>query len=101
MLDDYAERQRLGEALPPLLLVIEVLSPTSARADRVIKRRRYQRAAIPEYWLIDTDSRTIECWRPGDDRLEVLADTIRWQPDGAVEPLVIDIPAYFARFLDR
>ena len=38
------------------LLFVEVLSPSTARHDRVVKRERYQRAGI-EYWIVDLDSR--------------------------------------------
>ena len=33
-----------------LLLVAEVLSPSSARADRFTKRIEYQRRRVPVYW---------------------------------------------------
>ncbi len=81
----------------PLLLVVEVLSPSTARADRTIKRRRFQRAGIPEYWIVDTDARTVERWRPVDERPEVLGDRLEWLPAGAGEPLVLDLPLLFAR----
>jgi Uma2 family endonuclease len=81
----------------PLLLVIEVLSPSTARTDRTTKRRRYQRAGIPEYWIVDTDARVIERWRPEDTRPEVLAETISWRPASTAAPLVIDLPQMFAR----
>ena len=41
-------------------LVVEVVSPSSQRYDRVIKRRWYAQLAIPEYWLVDGAARTIE-----------------------------------------
>ena len=50
------------------LLAIEVLSPSTARADRFLKRRRYQRQGTFEYWIVDLDSRLVERWRPGDER---------------------------------
>jgi Uma2 family endonuclease len=81
----------------PLLLVVEVLSASTARADRITKRRRYQRARIPEYWIVDCDARTIERWRPDDERPEILADEIAWHPEGARNPLVIDLARLFAR----
>lgn len=81
----------------PLLLVVEVLSPGTARADRTTKRRRYQRAGIPEYWIVDLDARVVERWRPGDDRPEVLGETLTWQAPGATSPLAIELPALFAR----
>ncbi len=81
----------------PLLLIVEVLSPGTARADRTTKRRRYQRAGIPEYWIVDMDARVIERWRPRDRRPEVLAETISWQPLSSATPLVIELPLLFSR----
>lgn len=82
----------------PLLLAVEVLSPSTARSDRITKRRRYQRAGVPEYWIVDLDARTIERWRPEDQRPEVLSDNITWHPTGA-EPLQLELPPLFARIL--
>jgi Uma2 family endonuclease len=79
-----------------MLLAIEILSPSTARADRQVKRRRYQRAGIAEYWIVDLDARLVERWRPGDDRPEMAADTLAWQPDPPTPPLVIDLAALFA-----
>jgi Uma2 family endonuclease len=79
-----------------LLLVIEVLSASTARHDRVTKRRFYQRFGVPEYWVVDLDARTVERWRPADERGELLDEQLVWQPDAAVPPLTIDLPAYFA-----
>src|SRR5439155_3899174 len=36
-----------------LLLAVEVLSPSTARADRFTKRRLYQEQRIPTYWIVD------------------------------------------------
>lgn len=78
-----------------LLLVVEVLSPTTARADRVRKRERYARERIPEYWIVDVDARVVERWRPDDERPEVLNDRIEWRPDAAHAALTIDLVEYF------
>ena len=51
-----------------ILLAIEVLSPSTARLDRSVKRQRYQRQRIPEYWIVDMDARLVERWKPDDDR---------------------------------
>ncbi|MGH7531053.1 MAG: Uma2 family endonuclease [Gemmatimonadales bacterium] len=83
-----------------LVLAIEVLSPSTARADRTVKRRRYQRAGLPEYWIVDLDARLVERWRPGDERPEVLTERLVWQPEAAAAPLGIDLPKLFARVLD-
>ena len=34
-------------------LVIEILSPATKENDRVLKRQVYERAGIPEYWIVD------------------------------------------------
>ena len=81
--------------LPRLLLVVEVLSPFSARADRTIKRRLYQTSGIPEYWIVDVDARVIERWRTGDSRPEILSDRLEWQPDPGHQSLVIDLVELF------
>lgn len=41
-------------------LVIEILSPSTARLDRKIKHLAYREAGIPEYWIVDPRARTIE-----------------------------------------
>jgi len=83
-----------------LLLAVEILSPTSARADRTTKRQLFQRTRVPEYWIVDLDARLVERWRPIDDRPEVITATLVWHPDPAIAPLEIDLPAFFSRILD-
>jgi Uma2 family endonuclease len=82
--------------VPNPILVVEVLSPGTARSDRVVKRPRFQRAGIPEYWIVDLDARLIERWRPQDLRPEILDETLEWHPPGAPSPLVIGLPQLFA-----
>jgi Uma2 family endonuclease len=77
------------------LLAIEILSPSTARADRQVKRRLYQRERVPEYWIIDLDARLLERWRPEDERPEILGERIEWQPDSGAPPLAIDLAGYF------
>ena len=92
-------RPRRWEDISALLLVIEVLSPGTARSDRGSKRRRYQREGIPEYWIVDLDARVVERWRPGDQRPEVLDRLLEWRPDGADQPLCINLPDFFTGVL--
>jgi Uma2 family endonuclease len=84
-----------------ILVAIEVLSPSSARADRFVKRRRYQRQGIPEYWIVDLDSRLVERWRPGDERPEILSETLARQVSEAAAPFELDLSGFFADVLDR
>ena len=41
-------------------LVVEVVSPSSQRCDRVTKLRWYAQLGVPEYWLVDGGARTLE-----------------------------------------
>ena len=43
--------------------VAEILSPTTARYDRTIKLRAYERAGVPEVWLVDPNDRTVTIYR--------------------------------------
>ncbi len=79
-----------------LLLAVEILSPSTARYDRLLKRRRYQRAGVPEYWIVDPDARLVERWRPEDTRPEVVGEILTWQPDPGQAALEIDLVAMFA-----
>ena len=90
-------RPRTGDRIDRLLLAVEVLSPGSGRADRVTKRRVYQQARTPEYWVVDPDARVIERWRPDDTRPEIVDGTLEWHPEGATEPLRLDV----ARLLEE
>lgn len=92
-------RPRSYADLGGLLLAVEVISPSSARADRITKRRLYQRQRVPEYWIIDLDARLVELWRPEDDRPELLSERVEWQPDPAIPPLSVSLPDYFRKAL--
>jgi Uma2 family endonuclease len=43
--------------------VAEVLSPSTARYDRTAKLRAYERAGVPEVWLIDPADRTVTIYQ--------------------------------------
>ena len=79
----------------------EVLSPSTARADRHRKRLIYQDQRVPEYWVVDLDARLVERWRPDDARAELMAERLEWQPRADLEPLRIDLPAFFDEVLGR
>jgi Uma2 family endonuclease len=41
-------------------LVVEVVSPTSRRFDRVTKLRWYAQRGVPEYWIVAPEEQTVE-----------------------------------------
>jgi Uma2 family endonuclease len=90
------DRFRGRDPVERLVLVAEVLSPSSARGDRVKKRALYQRNRVSEYWIVDLDARVVERWRPDDDRPEILTARVEWLPEGARTPFTLDLAAYFA-----
>lgn len=41
-------------------LVIEILSPSTRRHDRLVKLGLYQRAGVREYWIVNPEDRTVQ-----------------------------------------
>lgn len=82
-------------SLRTVLLVAEVLSPSSARADRFAKRRLYQERGVPLYWIIDPEEHVAEIWRPLDDFPWREGHALQWAPDGATVPFTLDLKALF------
>lgn len=40
-------------------LVVEILSPSTAERDQTFKRSLYAKHGVKEYWLVDTDEKTV------------------------------------------
>ena len=80
------------------MLVVEILSRSTAARDRGVKRRIYQKAAVEQYWIVDLDARLVERWRPGEERPQILDGALRWELSGAVSG-EIDLPRFFEMVL--
>jgi Uma2 family endonuclease len=93
-------RRRTWRDISSLLLAVEVLSPSTARADRLRKRRIYQDEGVPEYWIVDLDARMVERWKPRDERPEILVDHLSWRPGTDAAALTIGLEELFASVLD-
>jgi len=78
-----------------LLLAVEVLSPGTARSDRVVKRRLYQEFDVRTYWIVDLDARVVELWQPDDERPQVVTDVLRWRVAPEVAELAIELAGLF------
>ncbi|HEX6042378.1 Uma2 family endonuclease [Longimicrobium sp.] len=63
-------------------LVVEILSPATARQDRGVKRQRYAQFGVAEYWIVDTDRRRVEVYRLREDpdHARLVADRLTWSP---------------------
>lgn len=59
-----------------LALAAEVISPGNTHADRVVKRKTYQRHEVGTYWVVDPDAELVEVWEPQDDRPLIVTDLL-------------------------
>jgi Uma2 family endonuclease len=78
-----------------LRLAIEMLSPSSARADRFTKRRLYQERAVATYWVVDGDERLVELWTPEAEFPTVERERLIWHPTGAGRPFILELNDLF------
>ena len=82
--------------LRDVLLAIEIASPSSRRADRFTKRRLYQEAGVPAYWMVDVDAGSVEVWTPADEFPRVEREWVEWWPQGVGEGLVVSVSQLIA-----
>jgi Uma2 family endonuclease len=91
------EEARTGDwaKIRTLLLVVEVLSPSSKRHDRFTKRRLYQEQAVPLYWIVDPEAKTVEVWTPDARFPQIERERVEWHPAGATSPLTLPLEELF------
>ena len=93
---DLAEARTMDwSEMRHLLLAVEVLSPSSVRADRFTKRRLYQEVGVPMYWVVDGDRHEVEVWTPGSLFPVTERERVRWQPEDASEEFVLELAEVF------
>jgi hypothetical protein len=92
---------RANDPVTRLLLAAEVVSPGSARHDRLTKRRFYQLHGVPTYWVIDGDTEAFEIWHPGDTRSVLVDDLLVWRPGETAPPCEFDVVRFFADVADQ
>jgi len=81
--------------LQTLLLAVEILSPSSVRADRFTKRRLYQDRRVATYWVVDADARAIEVWTPPVTFPTVERKRVSWHPAGARKAFTLVVEELF------
>ncbi len=57
----------------PPTLVVEVLSPSNSRKDRLQKLHIYQDVGIEHYWLVNPEEKTLECFALRDGSYSLVA----------------------------
>ena len=57
-------REDVGEfsITAPLLLAVEVLSPSTRAKDLLLKRGLYEQAGVSSYWVVDPDEPSLQAW---------------------------------------
>ena len=48
-------------------MIIEILSPSTRRRDRLVKMNLYQRAGVREYWIADPENESVMVFLLGED----------------------------------
>lgn len=64
-------------------LVVEIISPSSVRIDRVQKYRAYAEFGVRHYWIIDSESRVLQAYRWEENRFvdeAVMSDEDQFSP---------------------
>ncbi len=43
-------------------LIVEILSPTTEKTDRIYKKRIYEKFGVKEYWIVDPEEQNVEIY---------------------------------------
>lgn len=68
-------------------LIVEVLSQSTARTDRLVKFSAYERAGVREYWLADPRTRSVEVYTLSEDGTYEMAG--QYTPGETVTSIVL------------
>lgn len=79
-------------------LIIEILSPSTRRHDRITKFNLYQRAGVREYWIVDPADRSVQSFvlENGHYTAKDLAGADEKIKVNVLEDCVIDMTAVFS-----
>lgn len=75
--------------MPPPVLVVEVLSKSTAKRDRHRKRPAYLAHGVGQVWIVNGRERLIERWTAASEFPEILRDEFTWAPDATKPPFVV------------
>ncbi len=88
-------KQHPWSAITRLLLAVEIVSPSSPKADYFTKRRLYQAQGTPLYWVIDPARESVEAWEPEADLPRSVDVELRWHPAGATDAFTLSLGELF------
>jgi Uma2 family endonuclease len=78
-------------------MIVEVLSSSTARYDKLLKFNLYQQAGVPEYWIVDPVTRTVSVYSLEDGAYHAAtiygADSV--VPVGALDACEVDLSTVF------
>ncbi|MBL8998330.1 MAG: Uma2 family endonuclease [Gemmatimonadetes bacterium] len=86
---------RTWSEIRALDLVVEVLSPSTAKQDRFQKRKLYQLQGVGTLWLVDAEAKQVEVWTPDAAFPRVETVRVTWAPPGRAVSLMIELNSIF------
>ena len=75
------------EGIPDLL--VEVISPGSSRLDQFVKFAAYEKAGVPEYWMVNPKTRSVAVHHLDRERREYV-EVGQWSSGEAARSTVLD-----------
>jgi Uma2 family endonuclease len=82
-------------ALPRPVLVVEVLSDSTARRDLGIKRDAYLRWGIPTYWAVDLATHRVTVFDASAPEGREISDALVWQPHASCPAIQLPVAELF------
>ncbi len=82
-------------------LVVEVLSPSTARQDRRTKRVVFEQFGVREYWVLDPESERLLVHRLVDGRYQTALDDQGAVRSAAIDGFILDVPGLFTTVRKR
>ena len=77
-------------------MVVEIISPSSAKYDRVLKFRKYQKAGVREYWIVDPEIKTVQvCVLENGRYVTSVYDETDTAPVSVLEGCEVDLAGVF------
>jgi len=78
-------------------LIIEIISPSTAKYDRIYKFRKYQNAGVKEYWIADPETKSVQvCVLDNNRYVLSIYDETEKIPVHVLKKCVIDLQEIFA-----